>query len=121
LLAVVNGGVYTRRMQALRRIVGSVIAPRKEWAEIVREESSFDILVRHYIVPLSLLAPVTSLIGMKVFDAAWHEGSGYHVPPQEIFAAAATARFASLVSVFVLAGIFVLIAPMFDSVTIAKR
>ena len=92
-----------------------VIAPKKEWAEIAREESSFDVLIRHYIVPLSLLAPVSSMIGMKVFDATWDEGSGYHVPPQEIFAAAAITLFASIASVFVLAAIFVLIAPMFDS------
>ena len=68
-----------------------------------------------YILPLSLLAPVATMIGMKFFDAAWDEDIGYMVPPQDIFTAGATTLFASIVSVFALAGIFVLIAPMYGS------
>jgi hypothetical protein len=102
-------------MPALHRIVGIVVRPRAEWDLIAREESTVDDLLRRYILPLSLLAPVATMIGMKYFDAAWDEDLGYMVPTQEIFTAAATTLFATIVSVFALAGIFVLIAPMYGS------
>ena len=102
-------------MRALHRIVGIVLRPKAEWELLAREESTVDDLLRRYILPLSLLAPIATMIGMKYFDVAWDEDLGYMVPPQEIFTAGATTLFATIVSVFALAGIFVLIAPMYGS------
>ena len=102
-------------MPALHRIVGIVVRPRAEWELIAREESTVDELLRRYILPLSLLAPAATMVGMRFFDAAWDEDLGYMVPQQEIFAAGATTLFATIASVFLLAGIFVLIAPMYGS------
>jgi Yip1 domain len=106
---------YTAPMPALQRIVGIVVRPKAEWELIAREEPTVDDLLRRYILPLSLLAPVATMVGMRYFDAAWDEDLGYMVPPQEIFTAGATTLFATIVSVFALAGIFVLIAPMYGS------
>ena len=102
-------------MQALDRIVRIVIRPHKEWDVVARESTSVDALLRRYILPLSLLAPISTSIGMRVFDSAWDNDSGFRVPMQDMFAAAATTLFASIASVFVLAGIFVLLAPFYGS------
>jgi hypothetical protein len=55
------------------------------------------------------------VIGMSVFDASWDPQHGYSVVKSEIFAAGATTLFASIVSIFALAAIFVLIAPLYGS------
>jgi hypothetical protein len=102
-------------MEALGRVVRIVFRPKDEWERIASEDTSIDDLIRRYIVPLSLLAPTATIIGMQVFDATWDEGQGYRVPGPEIFAAAATTLFASILSVFALAGIFVLLAPLYGS------
>ena len=49
------------------------------------------------------------------FDRAWDDDHGFRVPPTEIFAAAATTLFASIASVFALAGIFVLLGRFYGS------
>lgn len=102
-------------MEAVGRIVRIVFRPREEWARIADESPTIDVLVRRYIVPLSLLAPIATSIGMRVFDITWDGNQGYRVPATEIFAAAATTLFASIASVFALAGIFVLLAPFYGS------
>jgi hypothetical protein len=102
-------------VETLERIVGIVFHPRREWDRIAAEDTSVDVLVRRYIVPLSLLAPIATSIGMHVFDRAWDADGGYRVPPAEIFAAATTTLFASIASVFALAGIFVGLARFYGS------
>ena len=77
----------------LRRIASLILTPTQAWEEIAREPASVDALIRRYIVPLALLAPIATVIGMKTFDASWDPAHGY----------------------LVLAGIFVLIAPMYGS------
>ena len=99
----------------LRRILSLVLVPNQAWDEIAREPASVDVLIRRYIVPLALLAPLATVIGMKTFDASWSPAHGYLVPPEAIWAAGATTLFASITSIFLLAGIFVLIAPMYGS------
>ena len=99
----------------LRRILSLVLVPNQAWDEIAREPASVDVLIRRYIVPLALLAPLATVIGMKTFDASWSPAHGYLVPPEAIWAAGAATLFASIASIFLLAGIFVLIAPMYGS------
>jgi hypothetical protein len=102
-------------MIALRRIVRIILFPQEEWETIAREPASIDQLLRRYILPLSFLAPIATVIGMIWFDASWDPQHGYLVPPREIYAAGATTLFTSITSVFALAGIFVLLAPMYGS------
>jgi hypothetical protein len=119
-----GAGFAPRRARATAAILGAVIArriyllifhPRAEWEEIAREPMGADTLIRRYILPLSLIAPVATLIGMHTFDANWDPVAGYQVPPGAIFAAAATTLFGSIGSIFLLALIFRLIAPMYGS------
>ena len=99
----------------LRRILSLILTPNQAWDEIAREPASVDLLIRRYIVPLALLAPVATVIGMETFDGRWSPAHGYLVPQEAIWSAGATTLFASIISIFVLAGIFVLIAPMYGS------
>jgi Yip1 domain len=106
---------YNRVVKTLERIVRIVFRPRKEWDLVASETTSVDALVCRYIVPLSLLAPIATSIGMRVFDSTWDRDGGYRVPAEQIFAAAATTLFASIASVFALAAIFVMLAPFYGS------
>ena len=102
-------------METLRRIVYLIFRPKAEWDLIARESTSVDELLRRYILPLAALAPIATMIGMKTFDRDWDPVHGFLVPSEQIFAAGATTFFSIVGSIFVLAGIFVLIAPMFGS------
>ncbi len=100
-------------METLRRIVYLVFRPTAEWDRIAAEKTSVDALLRGYILPLALLAPIATVIGMKTFDRNWDPAHGFLVPPDQIFGAGVATYFAIIGSIFVLAAIFVLIAPMF--------
>lgn len=102
-------------MHTLRRIVYLIFRPWAEWDLIAAETTSVDLLLRRFILPLSALAPIATVIGMTTFDRAWDPAHGYQVPAEQILAAGAATFFASVGSIFVLAGIFALIAPMFGS------
>lgn len=102
-------------MEALRRITYLVFRPAAEWALIAREPTSVDVMLRRYILPLSALAPIATFIGMTVFDGSWDADQGYLVPPDQIFNAAATTFFGIVGSIFALAAIMALIAPMYQS------
>ncbi len=100
-------------METLRRIVYLIFRPVAEWDAIAMEKTSVDALLRRYILPLALLAPVATVIGMKTFDREWDPVHGFLVPPEQILAAGTATYFATVGSILVLAAIFTLIAPMF--------
>jgi hypothetical protein len=102
-------------MPALRRIVQLIVHPADEWDAIAREQIGVDTLIRGYIVPLSLLAPIATITGMHTFDASWDPRAGYLVATEDIFPAGMTTLFGTIASIFLLAGIFRMIAPMYGS------
>ncbi len=102
-------------MQTLRRIVYLIFRPTEEWDRIANEKTSVDALLRRYILPLALLAPIATVIGMKTFDRDWDPAHGYRVPSEQIFAAGATTYFATVGSILLLAAIFCAIAPLFGA------
>ena len=102
-------------MQRLRRIVYLIFRPTAEWDLIAQETTSVDALLRSYILPLALLAPIATVIGMETFDRDWSATQGYLVPADRIFATGATTYFSIVGSILLLAGIFALIAPMFGA------
>lgn len=102
-------------MSALHRIAQLILSPRAAWEAIASERTSVDALVLRYIVPLSLLAPISTTIGMRTFDRDWDSRHGYLVPPELIFTAGATTLFATIGSIFALAAIFRALAPMYGS------
>jgi hypothetical protein len=100
-------------METLRRIVYLVFRPKAEWDLIAAERTSVDALLRHYLLPLALLAPIATVIGMMTFDRDWDPAHGYLVPADHILGAGTATFFGIVGSVVVLAAIFVVIAPMF--------
>lgn len=106
---------FESAMETLRRIVYLIFRPAAEWDAIAGEKTSVDRLLRHYILPLALLAPVATVIGMKTFDRAWDPVHGFLVPAEQILAAGTATYFATVGSILVLAAIFTLIAPMFGA------
>src|SRR4051812_31669563 len=100
-------------MAALRRIVRLIRRPAAEWDLIAAEQTSPHVLLRSYILPLALPGPIATMIGMKYFDRAWDPMHGYLVPAERIYATGAASYVAIVGSIFLLAGIFVAIAPMF--------
>ncbi len=99
----------------LRRIVYLVFRPTEEWDRIATETTSVDVLLRFYILPLALLAPIATIVGMKTFNREWDPVHGYLVPADQILAAGTVTFFGTVGSIFVLAAIFVVIAPMFGA------
>ena len=102
-------------MGALARIGRLLFRPQEEWDRIAREPIGVNTLITRYIVPFSLLAPIAVVIGMSTFDRDWDPGAGYLVPADRIYAAGATTLLGTIGSIFVLAAIFRIIAPMYDS------
>lgn len=102
-------------MTLWRRLLWLIVNPRDAWDAIAQEPIGVDRLIVRYILPLSLIAPIASVIGMNVFDREWDPASGYLVPENEIFSAGAATLFGSILSILALAGIFWLIAPMYDT------
>ena len=101
-------------MEVLRRIVYLVFRPDAEWALIASEPTTVDVLLRRYILPLSGLTPIATFIGMQVFDRSWDVDHGYLVPPDQVLNAALTSFFGIIASIFALAAIMALIAPMYQ-------
>jgi hypothetical protein len=102
-------------MSLWRRLLWLIVNPGEAWDAIAEEPIGVDVLIARYIVPLSLLPPIAAVIGMKTFDRAWDPSRGYLVPEHEIFAAGGATLFGIIFSIFALAGIFCLIAPMYGS------
>jgi hypothetical protein len=102
-------------METLRRIVYLIFRPTAEWDLIATEKTSVDALLRAYILPLAVLAPIATVIGMEAFDREWSPVHGYLVPGDQIFASGATTYFGIIGSIFALAAIFAVIAPMFGA------
>ncbi len=88
------GTVPASNMETLRRIVYLVFRPTAEWDVIAKEKTSVDALLRCYILPLALLAPIATVIGMKTFDRDWDPVHGYLVPPEQILGAGTATYFA---------------------------
>lgn len=97
----------------LRRIYYLIARPRAEWERIAAETTTVDALLRRYILPLAALAPIATMIGMRNFNREWDPIHGYLVPAESILSSGATTYFATIGSIFALAGIFTLLAPMF--------
>jgi hypothetical protein len=63
-------------METLRRIVYLIFRPTAEWDLIATEKTSVDLLLRRYILPLSLGAPVATVIGMNTSIATGIRSTG---------------------------------------------
>lgn len=97
----------------LRRIAGICFSPTREWDAIAAEPASVVGLFLRYILPFSLIAPITSVIGMKLFGSAWHPDYGYFVRADQIVGNGIRTFVVSLLTIFMLAGMYWLLARMY--------
>jgi hypothetical protein len=102
-------------MPSFARLWNVVVRPDHEWPRIAAEPTSGARLILRYVLPLALLAPLASFVGMRWFGAGWDAQHGYRVDPAHVVAAAATTYIAIVGSIVMLAGIFVAVAPLFGS------
>lgn len=100
-------------MAALRRIARLLVRPAAEWDAIAAERTTIGTLLARYVLPLALLAPAATVIGMSTFDRAWDPAHGYLVPPDRILATAATTCVAIVGSILALAAVFTAVVPMY--------
>jgi len=68
----------------LSRIRGLLFSPGTEFDRIAAEPTSVVGLVRRFLVPLALLTPIATIVGMNSFDVAWNVDHGYRIPKERI-------------------------------------
>ncbi|HVF65454.1 MAG TPA: Yip1 family protein [Casimicrobiaceae bacterium] len=102
-------------MRIFEQVAMLLFRPREAWEAIAHDRIGIDALIRRYILPFSLLAPIATVIGMSTFDREWDPAAGYLVPPDAIYSAGSATLFGTIISIFTLAAIFKLIAPMYGS------
>ncbi|MBA2690678.1 MAG: YIP1 family protein [Burkholderiales bacterium] len=97
-----------------RRLAAICFSPRKEWDAIAGEPDSIGRLCWRYILPFSLIAPLSTMIGMRLFDGEWDAGYGYFVPAARIVPSAIGTFVISVLTIFMLAATYWLLAGFYD-------
>lgn len=97
-------------MGILNRIRGMMLNPQAEWDAVARDEPGFRVLLRNYLIPLSLLAPLATVAGMLSFDTRWNPEYGYSLLRERAPVIALATYFFQIASVYLLAGMLFLLA-----------
>lgn len=97
-------------MRTLRRIAGMMMHPEAEWNAVACDMPGTTVLLRNFLMPLSLLAPIATVIGMLVFDTSWNAEYGYSLLRDRAPVIAITTYAFEIISVYLLAAIFYLFA-----------
>ena len=97
-------------MGIVNRIRGLMSNPDREWESVATEAPGQLSLMRDYILPLSLLAPAATFIGMWFFDTSWDADHGYALPRERIAGIVAATYAFEIASVYLLAIVFYLLA-----------
>ncbi len=100
-------------MPVFRRILMLLFRPDAAWSGIAGERVTLDALLRMWILPFSLIAPVMLAIGGAVFDQTWNPALGYRALPHGIYPVVLMTFLSSVAAVFMLAAIFSWMAPSF--------
>jgi Yip1 domain len=92
--------------RAVDTIKNVIISPETEWDLIARDAISLTKLTRLYIIPLALIAPIATTIGMHIFDLRWSAKAGYAVPRNRIWNVGITNFVLEVITVFLIAATF---------------
>lgn len=87
-------------------------APENAWESIAQRPLEPLQLTLRFILPFSLIAPLSSYIGLTFFGSEWSPDFGYHVHGDRIPGAVASTFLFSVVSVYAIAAAFCLTAPL---------
>ena len=97
-------------MSIVNRIRGLMWNPRIEWDSVARDAPGQMRLMRDFILPLSLLAPLATFVGMWFFDTSWDADHGYALPRERIAGIVAATYGFEIANVYLLALVFYLLA-----------
>lgn len=92
--------------RAVDTIKNVIISPETEWDLIARDAISLTTLTRRYILPLALIAPTATIVGMHTFDLSWSARAGYAVPRDRIWNVGLTNFVLEVLTVFLIAATF---------------
>jgi hypothetical protein len=96
--------------RAVDTIKNVIISPETEWDLIARDRISLVVLTRRFILPLALIAPIATIIGMHVFDMTWSPSAGYAVPRDRIWDIGIANFVMEVGTVFLIAAVFYALA-----------
>jgi hypothetical protein len=96
------------------RIKDVIFHPGTEWAVIARETGGAVALCARYLLPLALLAPIASVIGMTVFDYSWDQNKGFRIPRENILAVGLANYFFAVFTVLLIAAVFFMMTRVVD-------
>jgi hypothetical protein len=97
-------------MGILNRIKGMMLSPQTEWESVARDDPGSAQLFRDFLLPLCLLAPAATIVGMLSFDTRWNSEYGYSLLRERAPIIAMTTYFFEIASVYLLAAILFLLA-----------
>lgn len=97
-------------MGTLNRIKGIMLHPEAEWDAVARDKPGFTVLLRSFLLPLALLAPISTIIGMLYFDTGWNAEYGYSLLRDRAPVIAVATYAFEIASVYLLALVFHVLA-----------
>lgn len=95
------------------RVKGIIMQPKSEWRVIDGESTTVSQLYTGYIIPLSAIPPIASVIGLSIFGISLPLLGTYRVPLGSALTSAITQYVLGLVGIYVLALIIDALAPTF--------
>jgi hypothetical protein len=97
-------------MDIVKRITAMLLRPASEWDAIAHDAPGVGTMLRNYLLPLSLLAPLATMAGMLLLDTRWNAEYGYsQLRDRALVIAVATFAF-EIASVYLLAVVFYFLA-----------
>lgn len=102
-----------KTMALMERAKNILLQPKQEWPVIDTEQTSVGSLYTGYIIPLSAIGPIASVIGWSVFGMRVPFAGSMRIPISFGIRSAVIAYVLGLVGVFVLALIIDALAPTF--------
>ena len=97
-------------MGILKRIKGMMLHPQAEWVAVAHDSPGASVLLRGFLLPLGLLAPMATVVGMLVFDTRWNPEYGYSMLRDRAPIIAVGTYAFEIASVYLLAAVFYLLA-----------
>lgn len=97
-------------MTILKRTKGIMLHPTSEWDAVARDAPGAAVLLRNFLLPLSLLAPAATLLGMLAFDTKWNAEYGYSILHDRALSIAVATYVFEIASVYLLATVLYFLA-----------
>jgi uncharacterized membrane protein len=97
-------------MSIVKRIAAMLLHPADEWDAIARDAPAVGTMLRNFLLPLSLLAPLATMVGMSLFDTRWNAEYGYSQLRDRALVIVVASYAFEIASVFLLAGVLFFLA-----------